>query len=953
MTKAKLFGRMLAGVCVVLAVCGISHGATWHVAPNGLDTNDGSEHAPMLTLAKAVEDAAKVGEETEIVLHAGVYAGDVIIPDPLSPGVSDAKAQAAAPKWTIRAATKPGGGVEQVVIDGGQKPRDVVVVDAKRGIYFTPFVMANLEPSMWDATSRVRYPFLADKRSVEAFAGSLAPGVHLVEGKEVQGLFFRTSDNKPLAQHDVAIARHRKGIIVRRGNVTIKDISFRNFQLSSGAVGVSVEAANTTVERCDFWNCWGGVIIGEKTPDATVRSCTGRDLVTGVKSYGTNTVVENCRFFRVDDGFAVIDDSQDQCGLQFYSSVTQTARGNLCVGFWAGVFIKASNGVAIVENNTVIAPPTGGDRGVGANTWRDGSICSGNVIVGYREPISTGTLAGKKDLKMTDNVMWLPSHPKAVQETMARIKTETGGQNVMAAPNFVDAAGGDYRLAPGGASAAAMFSGKPVGALGVAPAGTLAKPEAVAAVPAARQATGPAKIVGKPVVYSNDHGLVVIFKTDQACLSALEWGTGGKMDQKTQDIQNWPNESLVVDAEADEVTKIKRASSPHTTHCIALLGKPVAGKQVDYQIVLDSGKGFQEPVHKGQVTAKGAARVLHVSLDGADKEDGGEQGKPFATIQFAVDRALPGDKVQIAPGLYFESVWVKHGGVEGQPLVISPGPGWGVVLDGKKELETAFEIGRISRLPETGGFGCIGPAVVTHVQISGMEIRWYAGPAIRANESKDITIQACTIWSRHFVRGRPGVAEGICVYHCENVTIDHCLLFALNSAVRFNYGAGLKLTSNTMVKCFHRGIGFVNATGIYMRNNSFAFAGSYLIQLHGVRPSDVDSDYNNFGVYLTAESLGKPGVSASDVLKRESEDFYYGESKGVAGWTERTPEKPEPLLCTLKAWREACGQDKHSICAHPKFADPKNRDFGLLPMSPNVGAGEKGVNIGAMGVVKK
>jgi hypothetical protein len=42
----------------------------------------------------------------------------------------------------------------------------------------------------------------------------------------------------------------------------------------------------------------------------------------------------------------------------------------------------------------------------------------------------------------------------------------------------------------------------------------------------------------------------------------------------------------------------------------------------------------------------------------------------------------------------------------------------------------------------------------------------------------------------------------------------------------------------------------------------------------------------------------------------------------------------------------------HSIFKHPRYADPVRRDFRLLPDSPNIGAGEGGTNIGALGVKK-
>jgi len=40
----------------------------------------------------------------------------------------------------------------------------------------------------------------------------------------------------------------------------------------------------------------------------------------------------------------------------------------------------------------------------------------------------------------------------------------------------------------------------------------------------------------------------------------------------------------------------------------------------------------------------------------------------------------------------------------------------------------------------------------------------------------------------------------------------------------------------------------------------------------------------------------------------------------------------------------------HSLFKDPKYADPENWDYSLKPDSPNVGAGEGGATIGALGV---
>jgi hypothetical protein len=248
-------------------------------------------------------------------------------------------------------------------------------------------------------------------------------------------------------------------------------------------------------------------------------------------------------------------------------------------------------------------------------------------------------------------------------------------------------------------------------------------------------------------------------------------------------------------------------------------------------------------------------------------------------------------------------------------------------------------------LPETWALGCLGPPAVSHVTIRGFEIRWYNGLSLRAAEATDIAVEGCKFWGRHFVKGRPGICEGVGATHCERVTIDRNLFFALNTAVRFIHGVGLRLTNNTAAKCFHRVIGMVGAKDVYLRNNSFAFGASYLLQIHGVDLESFDSDYNNFAVQIRPDSKGYNDVPPQERMEREENDFYYGESKAMVYGNEHA------VVPTLTAWRQTSGQDRHSIFAHPRYADPQNHDFRLLPNSPNLRAGENGGHIGALGQV--
>jgi len=76
----------------------------------------------------------------------------------------------------------------------------------------------------------------------------------------------------------------------------------------------------------------------------------------------------------------------------------------------------------------------------------------------------------------------------------------------------------------------------------------------------------------------------------------------------------------------------------------------------------------------------GPPREWHVSETGHDGRDGLAE-QPVRTIQFAVDRARPGDTIIVHPGLYAEPVRITRGGTQDRPIVIRAAEKWQAVLD--------------------------------------------------------------------------------------------------------------------------------------------------------------------------------------------------------------------------------------------------------------------------------
>ncbi|HET6426669.1 MAG TPA: right-handed parallel beta-helix repeat-containing protein [Planctomycetaceae bacterium] len=66
---------------------------------------------------------------------------------------------------------------------------------------------------------------------------------------------------------------------------------------------------------------------------------------------------------------------------------------------------------------------------------------------------------------------------------------------------------------------------------------------------------------------------------------------------------------------------------------------------------------------------------------GADQPSG-TTGQAFATVQAALDHAIPGDRIVIAPGTYFERIHVRRGGTVTNPVIISAASPGTVTISG-------------------------------------------------------------------------------------------------------------------------------------------------------------------------------------------------------------------------------------------------------------------------------
>lgn len=969
--------------------------AAIHVAPTGDDAADGSKARPVATIARAVELADALGGEQTIELAAGVYREIVELP-----------ARAGAPALTITAAPDRAGGFERVVFDYGFGTDGAEPVEGMPGVYRMPippgYNAYRSRRSMWEADTRTRYRRMADLRAVAAYPASfrIAPDEYFSPSGWV---YFHTSDGRSPASHEIGLSIDLAFTIERA------DVTVRGVRVNSGH-GFRVIGANTCLEDCGAWNIERmAVYISAACPRATVRRFTGTDVGAGIYSEAKHTVVEDCRLFRPNDDFESHARTQmDSMGIQLYSpAVTGEIRGNLVVGFRAGIFLKKGKGGVVIEHNTVYGG--GGDGSAGGLSggiypvwWHAGTVVRNNIVSGHAPACVMGGFTDYgTDVVFQNNVLWNEKQDQGVEGYREiALPADTGDGIVMADPRFAAPALGDFRLLPD--SPALRSGGAPIGAFGrvpddwedaespavtlrlAAPATILDAPLdgmalddarqhswlvphaqanlhldavdnaspivrmqvkvgggewsapmefattltvqlpandkeamiAVRVVDAAGNESRPARvrvfrveqppqIIGEIHRYISRQGLIVAFRSSVPCHSRIE-------------------------REGADPAPAQPEGPPRLHHVLAVQTPEVApGAEFRYRIVLDDGVGHQHRTDSARVVLDGAPRTISLDPAGIDRD--GSDG-PWRSLQFAVDRALPGDQILLADGVYpGATVVIRRGGTPDAPLRIAARNAGRATLDGGKAHPFIVQI-----------------EGAPHVTLDGLEIRWFLDSGVLITDSPHVILEHLTVWNEHRIKGRV-VGDGIFVENSPHLTIRHSLFFYMNRAFWIRFSPNFHVAHNTFATQVHNGGRLNDSTrNSTMINNCFAFTGNEHILAHESKEDweTFTLDYNNY-----------PAVIRDIAVKRPASDVDIAHPGVWAKTAKRvirlylSDERMDGF--SLAEWQELSGKDAHSIFKRPLFVNPLENDWRIRPDSPNIGAGKNGATIGAPGVAEQ
>ncbi|MBR10734.1 MAG: hypothetical protein CMP48_23995 [Rickettsiales bacterium] len=229
----------------------------------------------------------------------------------------------------------------------------------------------------------------------------------------------------------------------------------------------------------------------------------------------------------------------------------------------------------------------------------------------------------------------------------------------------------------------------------------------------------------------------------------------------------------------------------------------------------------------------GNGNKYYVAVDGDDSNDG-TVDYPFATIQHAIDLAVPGDKVIVREGSYHQEVTIQQSGTAKDPIILMGYPEETVIIDGESTLPVGEYPGvkYNGMIDITGSYIEVkdliiqyskgrGVAVVDAVGVvlEGLEAfhNWNAGVHVLRSES--VTVENCEIWENAYSNAPPNRRKETWSPALNNVESTNSII--RNNRIYQNYGEGFD-DLRSSYSTIENNISYDNwAVNLYLDNSQY------------------------------------------------------------------------------------------------------------------------------------
>ena len=213
---------------------------------------------------------------------------------------------------------------------------------------------------------------------------------------------------------------------------------------------------------------------------------------------------------------------------------------------------------------------------------------------------------------------------------------------------------------------------------------------------------------------------------------------------------------------------------------------------------------------------------------------------PNNSIQEAIDRAQPGDRVEVKPGLYNEAVGVDKSGITLVGLIEN---GERAILDGQGTFNDAVQVSG------------------DDFAIEGFTIRNYIGNGVVANKAKNVAF-------RDLVIDNAGL-YGVYPVECEGVLVEQCIVSRIADAGIYVGQSRDIIVRNNEVFNNVAGIEIENSVNALVTNNSAHHnTGGILVFVLPNNPSKIGEHCKVINNRIWANNhpnFAKPGTSVSYV----------------------------------------------------------------------------------------
>ncbi len=360
---------------------------------------------------------------------------------------------------------------------------------------------------------------------------------------------------------------------------------------------------------------------------------------------------------------------------------------------------------------------------------------------------------------------------------------------------------------------------------------------------------------------------------------------------------------------------------------VAFTGGRILGTEIQ-DGMLFSGAFFEE---------ESLGPVLHVAADGS---------ADYRTISDAMDVAVMGDTVRVAPGTYRETVWLKSGvvvlgsGYEGTRIEIDilANPVYAVnVSDAKISGFTLAYTGTES--PVTvfvdSSQVTVANCRITNTTVSGV----YA-----VNGSK-VTVEGCLVeQNKGFGIAIYGGSEG---YIWDNQIRDNRLNGVVYAEASFGQLMGNTITGNKANGLVIAGAGAVTVTGNVLARNSWAGIISLTESELEVRGNTIVEN-GTYGILVLSRSVASivDNIAASNLIGISIQGGEEGD--GVVseiGYNDVWNNRGGNYLGFTST-------PELDLSVDPRFVNAEAGDYHLWRDSPLLGAGQAGGTIGTFGILE-